>query len=45
MSLEFDFNHVIELTMKRANDTLNVIPDTHISHFMLVHPNCEKCTV
>lgn len=45
MSLEFDFSHVIELSMKRANDTLKVIPDTHIGHFMLVRPNCENCTV
>lgn len=45
MSLELDFNHVIELRLRHANATLNVIPDSHMNHFMLAHPNCQKCYV
>ena len=45
MPLLMDWNHVIELTMNRANDTLNVIPDMRHHEFMLAHPNCDDCYV
>lgn len=43
MEMLMDWNHVIELTMKRANDTVQVIPNTRDHLFMLSHPNCSDC--
>ena len=45
MPMLMDWNHIVELTMNRANSTLNVIPDTRHHKFMLAHPNCEDCFV
>lgn len=45
MPMLMDWNHVVELTMKNATSTLNMIPDTRHHKFILAHPNCDDCYV
>lgn len=43
MDLLYDYNHVVDLIVTNATQTLKVIPNTAMDAITLVHDDCRRC--
>jgi len=43
MYMMMDWNHVIDVRLRKANQDLAIIPDMEQHDFILMHPNCTDC--